>query len=89
MLAFLQVLFDNFSLVLKLSFDMENCALGFEWERYLSLCHTNARVQFLVLYPHRNFKSVYMTKAIIKKKEISRIFAHTFSRLYTIVNIPI
>ena len=38
---------------------------------------------------HRNFKSVYMTKAIIKKKEISGIFAHTFSRLYTIVNIPI
>ena len=44
---------------------------------------------FLSFTPHRNFKSVYMTKAIIKKKEISGIFAHTFSRLYTIVNIPI
>ena len=83
MLAFLQVFFDNFSLVLKLSFDKENCALGFEWERYLSLCHTNARVQFLVLYPHRRFKSVYMTKAIIKKKRDKwNICSYLFQAIY-------
>ena len=71
MLAFLQVLFDIFSLVLKLSFDMEIVLSGSSGKGTSAFVTRTRVCSFLSFIPHRRFNSVYMTKAIIKKKEIS------------------
>ena len=57
--------------VLKLSLDKQNCVLRFDVEKYLSLCHTNAQVQFLALWSYLRVLSIYIAQAISRFSAIA------------------